>query len=80
MRPLSDALSRGRFAMIAGHAHRVHNSHTDNLSHSLSHSVWNQVVNEARVKKPHRTELHFAVMDVKTGECFLATISFRKPR
>ena len=78
IRPLADALSRGRFAVIAGHAHRIHNSHTDNLSHSLSDELWNQVLREARVKKRHRTELHFAVLDMKTGECFLATISFKR--
>ena len=79
IRPLADVISRGRFAVLAGHAHRVHNSHTDNLSHSLSHEMWAQVVKNARVKKRHRTELHFAVIDVKTSECFLATISFKKP-
>ena len=79
LRPFADSLSRGRFAVIAGHAHRVHNSHTDKLSHSLCDEMWSQVAAEAAVKKTHRAELHFAVLDVRTGECFVATMSFADP-
>ena len=79
LQPFSDSLSRGRFAVVAGHAHRVHNSHTDNLSHSLCGAMWSQVASDAPVKKPHRAELHFAVLDVKTGECFVGTMSFEDP-
>ena len=79
LRPFADSLSRGRFAVIAGHAHRVHNTHTDKLSHSLCADMWSQVAREAAVKKSHRAELHFAVLDVKTGECLVATISFADP-
>ena len=61
------------------HAHRVHNEHTDALSHSLSDDLWAQVIQSARKKKTQRDELHFAVIDVETGECFLVTISFRDP-
>ena len=79
LRALADTLLRGRFAVIAGHAHRVHNAHTDALSHSLCDALWSQVVREAKVKKPHRAELHFAVLDVASGECFVATMSFQDP-
>ena len=79
LRPFADSLARGRFAVIAGHAHRVHNSHTDKLSHSLSCDMWSQVADDAPIKKKHRAELHFAVLDVKTAECFVATISFADP-
>lgn len=79
MRPFADSVSRGQFSVIAGHAHRVHNSHTDALSHSLCDAVWTQVIKQARVRKTHRAELHFAVLDVKTRECYLATTSFTDP-
>ena len=79
LRPFADCIARGRFAVIAGHAHRVHNSHTDRMSHSLSAAMWSQVAQEAPVKKRHRAELHFAVLDVQTAECFVATISFADP-
>ena len=79
LRPFADSLAHGRFAVIAGHAHRVHNAHTDKLSHSLCADVWSQVARSAYVKKRHRAELHFAVLDVKTSECLVATISFADP-
>ena len=79
IRPLADTIFRGQFAVIAGHSHRVHNDHTDALSHSLDDALWSQVVRDARKKKPHRAELHFAVMDVVTGECLVATMSFVDP-
>ena len=79
IRSLADSLFRGQFAVIAGHAHRVHNPHADALSHSLCDMLWSQVIRDARVKKPHRAELHFAVMDVVTGECLVATMSFVDP-
>ena len=79
LRPLADTLLRGQFAVIAGHAHRVRNAHSDALSHSLCDALWSQVVQEANVKKPHRAELHFAVLDVASGECFVATMSFQDP-
>ena len=79
LRALSDSLLRGQFAVIAGHVHRVHNEHTDALSHSLCDALWAQVVRSAWTKKTQRAELHFAVIDVVTGECYLATMSFRDP-
>ena len=48
LRSLADSLLRGQFTVIAGHAHRVHNDHTDELSHSLSDGLWAQVVRSAR--------------------------------
>ena len=79
LRPFVDSLARGRFAVIAGHSHRVHNQHTDSLSHSLCAKLWSQVAEDAPVKKRHLAELHFAVLDVKTAECLVATISFADP-
>ena len=79
LRPYADFLARGRFAVITGHAYRVHNSHTDKLSHSLSVDMWSQLAEDAKIKKRHRAELHFAVLDVKTAECLVATISFADP-
>ena len=79
LKPLSDSLSHGQFALLAGHAHREHNPHTDMLSHALSDDIWAQVVADAKVKKHHKLEFHFAVLDVETGECYLATMSVRDP-
>ena len=79
LRPLTDSLSHGSFALLAGHAHREHNVHTDMLSHALPDDVWSQAISGAKVRRPHRLELHFAVLDVMTQECYLATVSFRDP-
>ena len=79
LRPLSDSLSRGQHALLAGHAHREHNAHADALSHPLTSDIWAQVIASAAVRKSHRMELQFAVFDVKTAECYLATISFKDP-
>ena len=79
LRPLSDSLSRGRHALLAGHAHREHNAHSDALSHPLTDDIWSQVRASAAVKKGHRLELHFVVYDVATAECYVATISFKDP-
>ena len=80
LKPLADSLSHGRVALLAGHAHRHHNAHTDMLSHALPHDVWSQAVSTAAMSKSHRMELHFAVIDVTTAECYLATISIRDPQ
>ena len=79
LRPLSDSLSRGHFALLGGHAHREHNAHTDMLSDALPDDVWSQAIAGAKVTKSHRLELHFAVLDVVTRECYMATMSFRDP-
>ena len=57
----------------------MHNVHTDILSHALSDGLWSQVVSEAKIKRPHRLEFHFAVLDIETAECYLATMSIRDP-
>ena len=80
LKPLADCLSHGQFSLLAGHAHREFNVHTDILSHALPDAWWAQVVAEAKVKKVHRLEFHLAVIDVITGECYLATMSIRDPR
>lgn len=51
LKPLADTLSHGQIALLAGHAHREHNSHTDMLSHALPDHMWVQVVAQARIKK-----------------------------
>ena len=79
MKPLSDSLSHGRCALLAGHAHRQHNAHTDMLSHALPDRLWSQVVSQANEKRRHRMEFHFAVLDVETAECYLATMSIKDP-
>ena len=80
LKPLADALSHGQFALLAGHAHRQHNVHSDMLPHALPDDVWLQVLSSAKVLKPHRLELHFAVVDVLSAECYLATMSFWDPQ
>ena len=72
LKPLSDSLSRGSHALLAGHAHREHNSHADALSHPLNDDIWLQVLKSAMVSKRHRLELHFVVFDVRTA-CLLYT-------
>ena len=80
LKPLADALSRGNVALLAGHAHRQHNAHTDMLSHALPRDVWSQALSSVQLSKPHRLEFHFAVVDVTTAECYLATMSVRDPQ
>ena len=79
LKPLGDALSHGQIALLAGHARREYNAHTDMLSHALPDDVWSQVVSTAKVVRRHRLEFHFAVLDTMTGDCFLATYSIRDP-
>jgi hypothetical protein len=38
------------------------------------------VIRSAAVKKSRRIEFHFAVLDVATGECVLATTSVQRRR
>ena len=77
---LADTTCDCQLGVIGGHAHRVHNAHTDDLSHALPRFMWQQVVRGAKLRKPHRIELHFAALDVASGECWLATTSLPKPR
>ena len=78
LRPLSDVLAANHVALLAGHAHRVHNKHTDALSHALNRSLWSQVLASAQESRKNRDELHFAVLDMRRNECMLATISFAR--
>ena len=76
LRPLADSLARHHLGLVAGHAHREHNQHTDDLSHALTDSLWRDVVLQAKVRKSNRIELHFVVHDTVNGECFQGTMSF----
>ena len=80
LKPLADSLSRGNVVLLAGHAHRQHNVHTDMLSHALPDDMWSQALSTAKLSKPRRLEFHFAVIDVQTAECYLATMAVRDPR
>ena len=76
LRPLADTLATNHVGMIASHAHRVHNKHTDALSHSLNDQLWAQVFASARVNRSGHDELHLAILDMRRVECMLASISF----
>ena len=80
LRAVADCCYKNRLGLLGGHAHRTHNDHCDKLSHALPPSLWRQALATAPVARHHRIEFHFAIADVVTGECFLATISVRKPR
>ena len=79
LRHLADSLSWNQLGLVAGHAHRHRNQHADALSHSLTVLSWQRAIATAKKAKTHRMELHFAVLDVKAGEAYLATMSFAKP-
>jgi len=78
LQPLADALTSHHLGLIGGHAHRVYNQHADDLSHALSHAMWQQVLSSQTVHKPSRLELPFVVHDIQAGECFAATMSFAR--
>ena len=73
LRLLADTCARHRFAVIAGHGRRHRNTHADELSHSLSVDLWRDVV--AQVPATDQVLFHFAVADVRTGDCFVAAMS-----
>ena len=79
LRPFADSQAANHLCVIAGHAHRHLNTHSDDLSHSLNASLWSQVISDARVRHMDRTELHFAILDTERREAYFATISFRQP-
>ena len=79
LRSLADTLCGAQLSLIGGHAHRERNTHTDALSHSLSADVWQRLIAGAATTQKRRLEFHFAVLDVRSGSCFLATWSCRKP-
>ena len=76
LRPFADTLAANHVAFLAGHAHRVHNKHTDALSHSLNRVLWSQVIASARENRKNRDQLHFVILDIRRSECMAATISF----
>ena len=78
LRPLADVLATNHVSLLAGHAHRVHNKHTDALSHALNGLLWSQVAESAPVSRKNRDELHFAVLDIHRKQCMLATISIAR--
>ena len=79
LRVLTANLARNDSGMLAGHAHRERNVHCDILSHPLTSSMWSQIIAEAPVVKSHRDEIHFAVLDIRRKECWVATTSFARP-
>ncbi len=79
LRMLTDALATNHVGLVAGHAHRHRNEHTDALSHALADVTWSQVVRNAPRARRSRCELHFAILDIRRRECFLATVSFARP-
>ena len=76
LRPLADSLAANHVGLLADHAHRVYNAHTDALSHALNDRLWSQVFKSARVRREGHDELQFAILDMRRQECMLATISF----
>ena len=79
LRSLVDCCHKHRLGLLAGHTHRTRNMHADALSHALPSNVWRQVERSAPEARHSRMEFPFAVADVATGKCFLATISVPKP-
>ena len=79
LRPFADAQAANHLCVLAGHAHRHLNCHSDTLSHPLTEKIWSQVISSANVCRKDRMELHFAILDIKRQEAFLATISFAQP-
>ena len=76
LRPLADSLAANHAGLLAGHAHRTHNAHTDALSHSLNDAMWQDIFASAPVNRSGHDQLHFAILDMRRRECKLATISF----
>ena len=77
LRPLADSLTRSGVGLVADHAHRGRNGHTDDLSHALPMALWSQQVEHCESTTARgRTVIHFAVMDMETGEAYTASMSF----
>ena len=51
LRDMADSCCEHRLGVIGGHAHRVNNQHSDDLSHALPLHVWDQVVRSATATK-----------------------------
>ena len=73
LRPLADTLAKYRLGLVAGHAHRAHNTHADDLSHALPQAVWKKL---RVVAKSARQGLQFVVHDMQFHEAFTASMSF----
>ena len=79
LRPFVDTLSFNRVGLIADHAHREFNEHTDIMSHVVSHGMWTSLLQTAKQRKSNRVEVHFVVHDMRTHDFFAATMSFARP-
>ena len=79
LRPLADSLAKHRLGLIAGHAHRGHNTHADDLSHALPAHMWRDLIAQTPPdNNAGRLQFHFVVHDMLTHEAFAATM--RLPR
>ena len=76
---LSDSLAVNRAGFLAGHAHREKNQHTDDLTHLMTPELWSQVLSSVQHSKAQKDEVHFVITDVRTGECWAATVAFSRP-
>ena len=79
LRRLADCLAANRAGFLAGHAHRDKNTHTDTLSHIMTSALWSQVLQGVPAAFPHKDEVHFVVSNLRTGECWAATVAFSRP-
>ena len=79
LRRMADSMAANRAGFLAGHAHREKNSHSDDLSHLMSSALWSQVLESVPLSRPHRDEVHFVVAELRTGDCWAATIGFSRP-
>ena len=78
LRWIADTLDAHSLGLLAGHAHREYNAHTDALSHPLSRAMWSRVIAQAPVSKKNMVELHFAIVNKWSGKAALATVAFKR--
>ena len=77
LRPLSDGLTRAGVGLVADHAHRERNGHTDDLSHALPMRLWSRcVAQDDGSVRARTTRVPFAIMDMASGEAYTASMSF----
>ena len=79
LRRLADCLAANHSGLLAGHAHREKNFHTDELSHVMTPSLWRQVMSGVASGRKGKDEVHFVVCNLHTRECFAATVAFTRP-
>ena len=79
LRRLADCLATNHSGLLAGHAHREKNTHTDELSHLMTPSLWQQVLGGVASTRKNKDEVHFVVCNLHTRECFAATVAFTRP-